>query len=114
MKTIQPISIWQNGENVEATILNAYVVNDNLSNSATFYYSLLNNNLNSLNQGNLTMTGDDYLKYETNLYAYDWVAAQLKLTITGDYIPPVPTTTTQAPTTTTTTEAPVETTTTTA
>jgi hypothetical protein len=101
MKKIQPISIWQNGENVEATILNAYVVNDNLSNSATFYYSLLNDNLNSLNQGNLTMTGDDYLKYETNLYAYDWVAAQLKLTITGDYVPPVPTTTT------TTTEAPV-------
>jgi hypothetical protein len=104
MKTIQPISIWQNGENVEATILNAYVVNDNLSNSATFYYSLLNDNLNSLNQGNLTMTGDDYLKYETNLYAYDWVAAQLKLTITGDYVPPTTTTTIEAPVVPTVTE----------
>jgi hypothetical protein len=36
------------------------------------------------------MTGADYDAWETNEYAYDWVAAQLNLTITGDYVPPVP------------------------
>jgi len=40
MKTIQPISIWDNGKNLEATILNAYAVNVLLGTSATFYYSL--------------------------------------------------------------------------
>jgi hypothetical protein len=34
------------------------------------------------------MTGADYLAYQTNQYAWDWVANQLNLTITGDYIPP--------------------------
>ena len=43
-----------------------------------------------LAQGNLTMTGEDYQAWQTNEYAYDWVAGQLNLTITGDYVPPVP------------------------
>jgi hypothetical protein len=53
------------------------------------------------------MTGDAYAQWEVDSYAWDWVAAQLNLTITGDYIPPVPTTTstttTEVPTTSTTT-----------
>jgi hypothetical protein len=36
------------------------------------------------------MTGEEYQAWQTNEYAYDWVAAQLNLTITGDYLPPVP------------------------
>ena len=36
------------------------------------------------------MTGDVYQAWQTNEYAYDWVAEQLNLTITGDYVPPVP------------------------
>jgi len=112
MKLIQPVTSWANGQSVEAKILNAYSINDNLVNSANFYYALLEENADEsvgamVAQGNLTMTGDDYTNYETNLYAWDWVAAQLNLTIIGDYVPPVPSTTT------TTTEAPVETTTTT-
>jgi hypothetical protein len=35
------------------------------------------------------MSGDDYDAWETNEYAYDWVAGQLNLTIIGDYVPPV-------------------------
>jgi hypothetical protein len=112
MKTIQPVTSWANGSAVEAKLINAYVISDNLATQATFYYALLEENDNlsvgaMVAQGNLTMTGADYLAYETNNYAWDWVASTLKLTITGDYVPPVPTTTT------TTTEAPVETTTTT-
>jgi hypothetical protein len=67
----------------------------NLATSATFYYALLeeNNDLTvgaMVAQGNLTMTGADYLAYETNNYAWDWIANQLNLTITGDYVPPTP------------------------
>ena len=90
MKSIEPVSIWDNGQVLEAKILNAYCINDNLSTSGTFYYSLLSDAQQQLAQGNLTMTGEDYQAWQTNDYAYDWVAAQLNLTITGDYVPPVP------------------------
>ena len=116
MKTIEPVSIWDNGTVQEAKILNAYAVNVILNTSATFYYQLFAENENltqgpQLTQGNLTMTGDAYEQWEIDLYAWDWVAQQLNLTITGDYIPPVPTTTsttTEVPTTSTTTTAVVE------
>ena len=95
MKTIQPVSIWDNGQNLEAKILNAYAVNVILGTSATFYYSLMAENENGsqgiqLRDGNLNMIGEAYAQWEVDSYAWDWVAAQLNLTITGDYVPPVP------------------------
>jgi hypothetical protein len=36
------------------------------------------------------MTGEAYAQWEVDSYAWDWVAEQLNLTITGDYVPPVP------------------------
>ena len=72
-----------------ATILSVYCLNDNLSNSASFAYSLLSTEKGQLQQGNLTMTGTDYDNWATNDYAYDWVAQQIDVTITGDYVPPV-------------------------
>lgn len=95
MKTIEPISIWDNGSVKEAKVLNAYAVNVTLGNSATFYYSLSAENDDQtlgaqVAQGNLTMTGDAYAQWTVDAYAWDWVASQLNLTITGDYIPPVP------------------------
>jgi hypothetical protein len=95
MKTIQPVSIWDNGQNLEAKILNAYAVNVTLGTSATFYYSLFAENEDNsqgtqVAQGNLTMTGEAYTQWTVDSYAWDWVAAQLNLTITGDYVPPVP------------------------
>jgi hypothetical protein len=95
MKTIEPVSIWDNGKTLSATILNAYAVNVTLGNSATFYYSLysLDDNLkiqNMVAQGNLSMRGEAYTQWTMDDYAWDWVAQQLNLTITGDYIPPVP------------------------
>ena len=89
MKTIEPISIWDKGTVQEAIILNAYCINDNLSTSASFYYSLLSNSMQQLAQGNLSMSGEVYDAWQTNDYAYNWVASQLNLTITGDYVPPV-------------------------
>ena len=87
MKTIQPVVFPLNLGT--ATILNAYCINDNLTNCATFYYSLLTDSQSQLQQGNLTMTGEDYLGWVTNDYAYNWVATQIDVTITGDYVPPV-------------------------
>jgi hypothetical protein len=94
MKTIQPVSIWDNGQNLEAKILNAYAVNVILGTSATFYYALYaesDDNVQGVQvrDGNLTMTGDSYTQWTVDSYAWDWVASQLNLTITGDYIPPV-------------------------
>lgn len=85
MKTIQPVVFPLNLGT--ATILNAYCINDNLSNLANFYYALLSDTQNQLQQGNLTMTGTDYDNWATNEYAYEWVAQQIDVTITGDYIP---------------------------
>ena len=94
MKTIEAISIWDNGTVQEAKVLNAYAINVVLNNSATFYYQLLaetaeGNVGTQLAQGNLTMTGEAYTEWQADNYAWDWIAEQLNLTITGDYVPPV-------------------------
>ena len=89
MKTIQPIQSWANGQVVEATILDAYAIQDNLTSSATFWYGIFDDVMEQVSQGNLVMTGSDYTAYLTNQFAWEWVAQQLNLTITGDYVPPV-------------------------
>lgn len=99
MKTIEPVQVWYNGQEVEATVLNAIVMNDNLLNSATFQYQLLQQVTPS--QGGfvstvpvatnyLTMTGEAYDNWGDNDYAYAWIAEQLNLVITGNYVPPTP------------------------
>jgi hypothetical protein len=91
MKTIQAVPVWKNGGIQNAEVLNAVVINDNLKTSASFYYQLLASDLVQLAEGNLSMDGQAYTDYGTNDYAWDWVASQLNLTITGDYVPPMPT-----------------------
>ena len=95
MKTIEAVSIWDNGTVQEAKILNAYAINVTLNTSATFYYQLLAETTEGqigaqLAQGNLTMTGEAYTDWTVDNYAWDWVAEQLNLVITGEYVPPVP------------------------
>ena len=113
MKQIQPVTVWSNGQELQATILNAYVQGDNLLNQATFGYTIGNLSgdatfyLTALASGSLTMTGQAYLDWQTNQYAWDWVASQLNLTIIGDVTTTTTsTTTTEAPSTTTTTLVP--------
>jgi hypothetical protein len=86
MKTIQPVTIWANGETKEATILNAYAVSVVLDSNATFYYSLLSDAQETLAQGNLTMDGTAYENWEQDETAWEWIADTLNLTITGDYV----------------------------
>lgn len=92
MKQIEPISIWKNGESQEANILNAYIINDNLATSCTFYYQLCYSGEpteeaplvigQSLAEGNITMSGEDYLNWDdSNNAAYLYIAEKLNLTI---------------------------------
>ena len=88
MKQIQPISTWDKGQNKQAHILNAFAVNVTLGISATFYY-VISNETEQLAFGNLTLEGEDYQQWDVDIFAWDWIAEQLNLTIIGDYVPPV-------------------------
>lgn len=92
MKPIQPITIWKNGESQEANLLNAYIINDNLQSSCSFYYSLNASGGGTeampliigqtLADGNITMSGEDYLSWDgDNDFAFSYIAEQLNLTL---------------------------------
>lgn len=92
MKSIEPLSIWKNGESQEANLLNAYIINDNLTTACTFYYQLFSSGEGTeamplvigqtLAEGNITMSGDDYLAWDgDNDYAFTYIAEKLNLTI---------------------------------
>jgi hypothetical protein len=85
MKQIQPISIWVNGQQQTATVFSLIIINDNLLNSATFYWQLLDSAEVKLADGNLTMVEPQYDQWGTssdvNQWAYDWAATQLNITL---------------------------------
>jgi len=91
MKNISPVSIWKNGQDKTASILDAYIINDNLSNSCTFYWMLKEAGVEgedasavgeTLADGNATMTGDDYDNWDgSNDYAFEYIASQINVTI---------------------------------
>ena len=87
MKQIEPISIWDNGKTQSAEKLYTYGTNTTLGVSAAFYYILYTKDNQTLAQGNLTMTGEDYQKWsDSDDYAWDWIAGQLNLVIVGDWV----------------------------
>jgi hypothetical protein len=85
MKQIQPFTLWVNGQEVTATLFNLIIINDNLTNSATFYWQLLDADAVKLQDGNLTMGEPDYNVWgasaDINLAAYQWAATKLNLTL---------------------------------
>ena len=92
MKPIEPVTIWKNGESQEANLLNAYIVNDNLATACYFYYSLCASGQGTeamplvigqtLAEGNIAMTGEDYLDWDnSNEAAYVYIAEKLNLTL---------------------------------
>jgi len=85
MKQINPVAMWVNGSNVNAIFINLYSINDNLSNSATFYYALLSAENETLAAGNLTISGEDYEVWganeDVNLAAFEWACTKLNLTL---------------------------------
>jgi predicted phage tail protein len=91
MKLIQEVSIWNNGVNKKATILNAYAIKVVLDESATFYYSLLEQNEDGsqgkvLTQGNISMAGDNYVDWIQDEYVWNFIAEKLGLVILGNYV----------------------------
>jgi hypothetical protein len=91
MKNISPVSIWKNGQNKTASILDAIIINDNLSSSCTFYWMLKEADSvvdeqtvagQVLADGNVTMTGEDYDNWDgSNTYAFEYIAEQINVTI---------------------------------
>jgi len=83
MKQIQPFSLWVSGQQVTATLFNLIIINDNLTNSATFYWQLLDADAVKLQDGNLTMGEPDYDVWnsaqDVNLAAYQWAASKLNI-----------------------------------
>jgi len=90
MKTIQAVNVWQNGQVKSATKFNLDIIYDNLESSATFFYQLLEELVDSegleyttsVSQGNLLMDGQEYQDWDdSNDGAYTWAAGKLSLTI---------------------------------
>ena len=83
MKQIQPFSLWVNGQQVTATLFSLIIINDNLFNSAIFYWQLLDADSVKLQDGNLTMDEPDYDVWSStqdiNQSAYDWAANKLNI-----------------------------------
>jgi hypothetical protein len=90
MKPIEPITIWKNGESQKANLLNAYIINDNLQSSCSFFYQLCSSGEGTeamplvvgqtLAEGNVTMYGQDYLAWDnSNEAAYVYIAEKLNL-----------------------------------
>ena len=115
MRPIEPVQVWFNGVEMEANRLNLYVINDNLKDSATFFYALVvetpvpttttttsenpgpvppgpippgpSTIIQQVAQGNLVMTGQDYINWDEseagtiNEAAFVWAAGKLNLTL---------------------------------
>ena len=92
MKQIESVIIWKNGEIQKANLLNAYIINDNLNSSCTFYYQLCSSGEGTeamplvigqtLAEGNITMSGEQYLAWDgDNNFAFSYIAEKLNLTI---------------------------------
>jgi hypothetical protein len=85
MKQIQPLTLWVNGQQKTATQFSLIIINDNLLDSATFYWQLLDADSIKLQDGNLTMDAADYAVWSStqdiNQSAYDWAANKLNITL---------------------------------
>ena len=93
MAQIQPVQVWFQGEQRQATIFNLTSNYDNLYNRATFQYQLVEiiaispeqQNSNVLLIGYLSISGADYEQWDTevdaNAWIYQWAAGKLNLII---------------------------------
>lgn len=87
-KAIEPVSIWANGTSQNANLFSMISISDNLLDSATFYYQLLDSDTTTeqptetqLAQGNLTLGPTEYPTWDgSNAWIMDWAANQLNLT----------------------------------
>ena len=90
MKKIQSVQIWDNGTVQTGSIINAYIIYDNLLDTANFYWAIWSSDaegkaVKSLAEGNLTINDPDYDVWgqsaDINQAAYEWIAVELNLTL---------------------------------
>lgn len=87
MKQIQSVQIWVNGQVQTGNYLNSYIIKDNLSDTAIFYWAIFTSDIDGikLSEGNLTMVDPEYDQWgqsaDINQAAYEWIAEQLSLTL---------------------------------
>lgn len=85
VSAIQPLSIWFDGNFVQANFLSIYCTNDNLFDSASFEWKLYQNENTPLIAGYIAMQGQDYQDWgnqpDINQAALIWVAQQLNITL---------------------------------
>jgi hypothetical protein len=93
MAQIQPVSTWYQGQQREANVFSLFGQGDNLIDSASFKYQLIElivvspdeQSSQTLISGELSINGDDYANWnssnDANAFIYDWAATKLNLTI---------------------------------
>jgi hypothetical protein len=93
MQHIQPVTLWFQGTTKTANIYDLSIVNDDLSTRASLYYRLGAETVPAegepsiiwLQDGNLTITGQDYQDWDAdpsaNEWIYNWSANQLNITL---------------------------------
>jgi len=93
MAQIQPVSTWYQGEIRQASVFNLYCSGDNLIDSATFKYQLIElivvspeeQTSQTLITGELSINGVEYAEWDVsadaNEWIYQWAANKLGLII---------------------------------
>jgi hypothetical protein len=85
MKNIQPLDIWSDGDTKTAVCLQLYISYDDLETRAALQYSLCDADGIPVYEGQVQITGDDYLNWgasnDSNLEAYTIAATQLNLSL---------------------------------
>ena len=93
MANIQPIKTWFQGEEHQVNVFSLYSIGDNLIDSATFQYQLIEEIIIStediksqtLITGQIAINGADYAQWDAeidaNSWIYNWAASKLNLTI---------------------------------
>jgi hypothetical protein len=93
MANIQPISTWFQGAEHQANVFTLYSTGDNLIDSATFQYQLIQEIIISPEEqtsqtlliGQLSINGADYAQWDAevdaNAWIYNWAAGKLNLVI---------------------------------
>jgi hypothetical protein len=91
MAQIQPVSTWYQGATRQANVFSLYSTGDNLIDSATFQYQLIEliiispdeQSSQTLITGQLAINGTDYEQWDAevdaNAWIYQWAADQLNL-----------------------------------
>lgn len=93
MQHIQPVTLWIQGTTKTANVFDLSIVSDDLATRASLYYRLGSETVPAegdpqtvwLQDGNLTITGEDYQQWDAdpsaNEWIYNWSANQLNLVI---------------------------------